>query len=84
VDRHLYHLDPNFEWWWSVTRLQAKLLAEGYSVQAIRSFTEIVHHGGGSGPVPSELSGMDTPITRVREWFHGLPPVDVIGRLDTS
>jgi len=75
VDRNLYYLDPYYKWDWSVTKLQANLLAQGYVVKAIRHFTEIVHYGGGSGPVPTQVNATDVDA---RSWFRGLPPVEVI------
>lgn len=67
-----YRLDEGFQWWWSITKLQAQLLRDGLSVQAIRSHDDTVHHSGaGSGPPPHRAGGMDLRPEVVREWFEG-------------
>lgn len=81
IDRNLCRLDERFEWWWSVTKLQADLLRKGYCVQAVRHFDAITHFGGGSGPVRRGLAGANTPRTTVAKWFAGLPAVKIIERL---
>lgn len=75
VDRPVferYRLDEDFAWWWSVTKLQANLLREGLSVQAVRHHDDVVYHfGGRSGPQPKTAPGMDLDPGVVQEWFGG-------------
>ena len=69
------------QWWWSVTRLQALLLRDGLSVQAVREHDHLVYHfGGRSGPHPRTARGMDLQPDVVRDWFGGRS-VHVIERL---
>lgn len=75
VDRDLfleYGLDEGFQWWWSATRLQAVLLNEGYSVQAVEDHDEwLIHYGGKSGKAWKGAKGMETSPEEVRAWFQG-------------
>lgn len=51
IDKDLYmkyKLDEQFEWWWSVTKLQAQLLRDGYDVCAIRNHDNLIYHYGGA------------------------------------
>jgi O-antigen/teichoic acid export membrane protein len=75
VDRDLYAthgLDESFQWWWSITRLQAELLRDGHAVTAVRSHEELLHHfGGKSNGRVADADGMDTAAQTVRGWFDG-------------
>lgn len=39
-----YQLDENYEWWWSVTRLQSHILTEGLKIIAVENHEEYIHH----------------------------------------
>jgi hypothetical protein len=73
VDRDLYRehgLDERFGWWWSVTLLQARLLAAGHRVLAIREHDELlVHFGGKSGATPRNAAAAAVSGDEVRAWF---------------
>jgi hypothetical protein len=73
LDRDLFSgLSDDYHWFWAVTQLQAELLQDGYSVQAVRSHEHlIVHSGGASGPPPIRARGMDTDPAAVSGWFAG-------------
>jgi hypothetical protein len=75
VDRDLYldhRLDEGYAWWWGVTRLQARLLADGHRVLAVREHDDLlVHFGGKSGEPPKTAAGMAVPAEEVRSWFGG-------------
>ena len=75
IDRDLYlkyELDEQFEWWWSLTKLQATLLKDGLTVTAVRKHEDQLHHfGGKSGKAWRGARGMDTTRDAVREWFDG-------------
>lgn len=63
-------LNTDYHWWYAVPRLQADLLARGYSVQAVANHEEVLHHvGGGSGRPPMTALGMDTDPNSIRSWF---------------
>lgn len=87
VDRHCWEdgLDETYQWWWSVTALEARLLRQGRSVQAIRDYEDVVvHHGGKSGKAFKRAKSGDTGDDVIRGWFDGrhvtvverLPPAD--------
>jgi len=84
VDRDLYltyELDERYEWWWGVTKLQAELLRDGLSVQAVEDHDDLlVHFGGKSGDDWKSATGMDAREDEIRTWF-GERRVTVISAL---
>ena len=79
VDADLYRnyggLDEAHQWWWSVTKLQATLLRDGYSVRAFHNPSLYIHHfGGKSGDDHRDALGMDVGPDQVAEWFAGTRP----------
>jgi GT2 family glycosyltransferase len=85
VDRSLmlrFGLDEEYEWYWSITKLQAELLQAGFAVRAVRDHDDLVHHFGGKSGNPKKLrtaKGMDVEAEQVRSWFGGAS-VDVLDR----
>lgn len=81
IDADLYRghlLDESHEWWWGVTKLQAALLREGFSVQGFREHERFVHHfGGKSGDAFAGARGMDVTREEVDGWFAGHVPTDL-------
>lgn len=75
VDSKLYRdhlLDESFQWFWAVTRLQARLLTEGYHVQGYLEHEDQLHHfGGKSGKAFKGAKGMDVKMEEVIDWFAG-------------
>ena len=73
IDRHLYdkyQLDEDFEWWWSVTKIQSKVLTEGYHIRAVENHDEyLYHYGGKSGKGFKDAKGMDVNRKEVISWF---------------
>jgi GT2 family glycosyltransferase len=87
IDRDVWEqaggLDEHFQWWWSVTRLQASVLGAGQSVQAVRDHENLLRHlGGKSGDDWKGARGMDTSAEEVVSWFDGLPAVRILPNLD--
>ena len=74
IDKDLYlkyKLDENFEWWWSVTKLQAQLLKDGYEVCAIKNHNHLIYHyGGASGKGWMNSKGMNIEGEEVKKWFN--------------
>lgn len=74
IDKFLYDkykLDEHFEWWWSVTKLQSQLLAEGYKIRAVNNHEEFIHHyGGKSGDAWKNAKGMKTKKKVILDWFN--------------
>lgn len=69
---HTHRLDERHEWWGAVTKLQAKVLSGGLSVQGIRDYSRfIVHFGGKSGNAFKDARGMSVPARRSAAWFEG-------------
>jgi GT2 family glycosyltransferase len=85
LDRDLYlrhGLDEDFQWFWSVTKLQGELLREGFPVRAVRAHDHLLHHyGGGSSQkaLTRRAKGMRVNRDEVTAWFGG-HSVDVIER----
>ena len=75
VDRDAYErggLDEVHQWWWGVTKLQARLLRDGLPVRAVREHDELlVHFGGKSGRGHKGAAGMDVEPEEIQGWFGG-------------
>jgi glycosyltransferase involved in cell wall biosynthesis len=83
VDAHCWEdgLDEAYQWWWSITGLEARLLRQGRSVQAVRDYDTVVkHHGGKSGKAFQAARSGDTDPALIAGWFEGRQ-VTVIERL---
>lgn len=86
VDRDLYlahGLDEDFEWFWSVTKLQAELLRDGFAVRAVREHDHLLYHfggkSGGGKALTRRAKGMRVDSADVVAWFAG-HSVEVIER----
>ena len=74
-------LDETYQWWWSITGIEARLLREGHSVQAVEEYKDAVfHHGHGSGDAFKGARSGDTRPEVIQGWFDGRE-VTVIERL---
>jgi hypothetical protein len=63
-------LNERFEWFWSITQIEALALRAGLSVQAVVNGNQHLRHvGGGSGVPPLHARGMDVSAEEVRSWF---------------
>lgn len=73
IDAPLYQkhqLDEKHQWWWSVTKLQAMVLNDGFPVQGIPKYDHfITHYGGKSGDSFKVAVGMDVPKREASVWF---------------
>jgi glycosyltransferase involved in cell wall biosynthesis len=85
IDSDLYRqhlLDEEHQWWWSVTKLQAKVLADGHSVKGYENHEKMLYHfGGKSGKGFKFAKGLHTEKERIIEWFKGLQ-VDAFDSLE--
>ncbi|QJX64175.1 glycosyltransferase [Niallia circulans] len=74
IDKKLYNhyqLDENFQWWWSVTKLQGQLLSDGFKVSAVLNHNHILYHyGGKSGDAWMNAKGMETKKGEIESWFN--------------
>ena len=67
-----YELDENYEWFWSITKIQAQALAEGKRVIAIRKHNDMIYHfGGKSGKAFRCAKGMNEKKEIICSWFEG-------------
>lgn len=76
IDKHLYlkyRLDESFPWWWGITKLQADLLRDGYSVLAIKNHEKYLDHYGGKSKVSAKLlrESRQHDRKKIIEWFDG-------------
>lgn len=75
IDRNLYDkfkLDENFQWWWSVTKLQAEVLKDGGKIIAMDYHDNLIYHyGGKSGQSFKDAKGMDIEVNDIIKWFDG-------------
>jgi GT2 family glycosyltransferase len=75
IDADLYRtfkLDENHQWFWAVTKLQARLLANGYAVQGIAEHERYLHHfGGKSGKAFRSAAGLVVSQDQLARWFGG-------------
>lgn len=74
IDKELYDrykLDEQYEWWWSVTKLESEVLKEGLMIRAVKNHDNLlIHYGGRSGKGYKHAKGMDTDIKEVVSWFQ--------------
>lgn len=75
IDKDLYleyKLDEEYEWFWSVTKLQANLLKAGLTVTVVnRHNTLLYHYGGMSGTGWMNSKGLETEGEIIKNWFVG-------------
>lgn len=87
LDRALYDtymLDGNYEWFWSVTKIQAQALCAGKRVVAVREHEDMLHHfGGKSGMVPRNASGMREKEEVIIGWFEN-HQIEIVERVNTK
>ena len=73
IDRNLYNkykLDEEFEWWWSITKLQSEVLRENKKIISVIFHENKLHHyGGKSGKDYRDAKGMNTDIEDIKKWF---------------
>lgn len=87
IDKYLYdkyQLDEDFEWWWSITKLQSQILTEGYKIRAVNNHDNyIFHYGGKSGKGFKDAKGMDIEMSEVKSWFNNKKEnVEIIDDVD--
>jgi glycosyltransferase involved in cell wall biosynthesis len=84
IDKDLYlkyKLDEQFEWWWSVTKLQGQLLKDMYAVKAVKEHKDqLIHYGGMSGNAWKRSQGMAVEGKEVKQWFD-MHHVDIIEKV---
>lgn len=87
IDKKLYEkyrLDENFEWWWSITKLQAQVLNEGYKVKGVKDHSNLIfHYGGASGNDFQNSKGMQTDDKDIIKWFNE-KNIDIIDKIDND
>ena len=87
IDKDLYlkyKLDEQFEWWWSVTKLQAQLLRDSYIVKAVKEHEEqLIHYGGMSGTAWKNSKGMSIEGKEVKRWFDKCE-IEIIERISEN
>jgi glycosyltransferase involved in cell wall biosynthesis len=75
IDAALYRehmLDENHQFFWAVTKLQAALLRQGYSVQGCAEHEFFLHHfGGKSGKDFKSAKGLVVSQEELAEYFQG-------------
>jgi glycosyltransferase involved in cell wall biosynthesis len=75
IDRDLYEkapLDEAHQWWYAVTKQQARLLQDGWNIQGYASHGQWLHHfGGKSGTAFKTARGMNVSQEEVCAWFNG-------------
>lgn len=90
IDADLYlenPLDEGHQWYWAITKQQAKLLRDGHSVQGYSEHEKWLHHfGGKSGSDFKNAKGMDVTREEVYSWFDGKKPniIDESSRADNE
>lgn len=79
-----YELDENYEWFWSITKLQAQALAEGKSVVAVKEHDDMIYHfGGKSGKGFRHAKGMDENHDVICNWFNE-NKIEILERIEEA
>lgn len=85
VDRKIYdkyQLDEEFQWWWSITKLQSQILKDGNRIVCVKDHENAIHHyGGRSGKGFKNAKGMGVDIEEIKKWFT-TGDVEVINCID--
>lgn len=77
-----HELDENYEWFWSITKIQAKALEEGRRVIAVKEHDDQIYHfGGKSGKAFRHAKGMDEDIRKICSWFEDRK-IEIIDEID--
>lgn len=77
-----HQLDENYEWFWSVTKLQAEALKEGRRVVAVKEHDDLIYHfGGKSGKGFRKAKGMDEDRQKIIGWFEK-KQIEIVERID--
>ena len=89
IDRHCWEegLNESYQWWWAVTGLQARLMRQGLTVQAVRNYDDVlIHHGGKSGSAFKTARSGDTSKALIASWFdgHHVTVVEHLPKLDVT
>ncbi len=74
IDRHCWGtgLDESYQWWWAVTALEARLLRQGHTVQAVVDYDDVlIHYGGKSGTAFKNARSGDQSKELITGWFNG-------------
>lgn len=79
IDADLYRKypldDQKFQWFWAITKQQAKVLTTGHTVQGFKEHEQYLHHfGGKSGGDFKGAEGISTPEEVTTKWFKGKKP----------
>lgn len=73
IRRKLYEnhpMDESYQWFYSMTKLEAEILKDGYDIIAIDEHESMIHHfGGKSGTDYQGAKGMDTDRKKIISWF---------------
>lgn len=65
-----HKLDEEFQWWWSVTKLEAEILNEGNKIIAVKDHENYIHHyGGKSGKGFQDALGLYPDMNKIKSWF---------------
>ena len=87
VDSYFYQaneLDENYEWFWSVTKLQAKALEAGRRVVAVKEHDNLIYHfGGKSGKAYRHAKGMGEDHSLICSWFEGRK-IEILDKIDVK
>lgn len=76
-----YKLDEEFEWYWSITKLEALTLKEGKRIVAVENHDDLLIHFGGKSGAVLNAKGMDADIEEIKKWFVENNKVEVIEKI---
>lgn len=66
-----YKLDEEFEWWWSITKIQAEILKNEGDLLGFKNHNRFLYHyGGKSGHAFKNAKGMDVDRQKILKWFE--------------
>jgi len=74
IDKELYdkyRLPEEFEWMWSLTKMEAQMLRDGHNLCAYKFYDNyLIHRGGGSGKDYRFAKSPDVSHDEILSWFY--------------
>jgi glycosyltransferase involved in cell wall biosynthesis len=80
-----YKLDEHYQWFWSITKLEAMVLRDGKRIVAVKNHEAMLHHfGGKSGNAYRGAQGMNEDMNVIYNWFDQCNHIEIIDKISEA